>query len=75
MSFFDRFRPYPELKTGIVNLKSGTAFRGVVWKVAGEFVVLRNTEMLQDMGKAARHAVDGEVVVNLSDIDFFQVVS
>lgn len=69
------FRPYPELKTGIVNLKSGTSFRGVVWKVSGEFAVLRNAEMLQDMGKAARHTVDGEVLVRLSEIDFIQVVS
>jgi hypothetical protein len=75
MSFRDLFRPYPELKTGIVNLKSGTSFRGVIWKVAGEFVALRNAEMLQDMGKAARHVVDGEVIVNLSEIDFIQVVS
>jgi hypothetical protein len=75
MSFGDLFRPYPELKTGIVNLKSGTSFRGVIWKIAGEFVALRNVEMLQDMGKTARHVVDGEVVVNQSEIDFIQVVS
>jgi hypothetical protein len=75
MSLRDIFRPYPELKTGIVNLKSGTSFRGVVWKVTDSFAVLRNVEMLQDLGKAARHVVDGEVVVNLSDIDFFQVVT
>jgi hypothetical protein len=73
-SFLDRFRPYPELKTGIVNLKSGSSFRGVVWKVVGAFMILRNAEMLQDMGKAARHVVDGEVVVSLSEIDFIQVV-
>lgn len=75
MGLSSLFRPYPELKTGIVNLKSGTSFRGVVWKVAGSFLALRNVEMLQDMGKAARHVVDGEVVVNLSEIDFIQVVS
>jgi hypothetical protein len=75
MGLSSLFRPYLELKTGIVNLKSGTSFRGVVWKVAGSFMVLRNVEMLQDMGKAAQHAVDGEVVVNLSEIDFIQVVS
>jgi len=56
-------------------MKSGTSFRGVVWKVAGTFVVLRNAEILQDLGKSARHVVDGEVVVNLSEIDFIQVVS
>ena len=75
MSFLDRFRPYPELKTGIINLKSGTSFKGVVWKVAGEFVVLRNVEMLQDRDHAERHAVDGEVIVEITDIDFIQVVN
>jgi len=72
--FFDRFRPYPELKTAIVNLRSGTSFRGVVWRQAGAWVVVRNAEMIQDRGNAARHVVDGEVVVKLSDIDFIQVV-
>lgn len=75
MNILDRFRPYPELKTGIVNLHSGTSFSCVVWRVAGAFVVLRNAEMLQNIGKSARHVVDGEVVVKLSDIDFIQVVS
>ncbi|MCJ7529815.1 MAG: hypothetical protein MUO64_02125 [Anaerolineales bacterium] len=69
------FRPYPELKSAIVNLHSGTSFRCVVWRIAGAFVVLRNVEMLQDRDHAARHIVDGEVVVKLSDIDFIQVVS
>lgn len=73
-SFLDRFRPYPELKTGIVNLKSGTSFRCVVWRVVGAFVVLRNVEMFQDRDHTERHAVDGEVIVKLSDIDFIQVV-
>ena len=68
------FRPYLELKTGIVNLKSGTSFRCVVWKVAGSFVVLRNVRALQVQSKPHEQDVDGEVVVNRSDIDFFQVV-
>jgi small nuclear ribonucleoprotein (snRNP)-like protein len=68
------FRPYPVLKTGIINLHSGTSFRGVVYQVAGAFMVLRNAEMLQDRGQAARHVVDGEVIVRITDIDFIQVV-
>ena len=75
MNIFDRFRPYPELKTVIVNLRSGTSFRAVVMKCAGQFVVLRNVEMLQDRDNTARKAVDGEVIVKLVDIDFMQVVS
>jgi len=72
--FFDRLRPYPELKTAIVNLSSGTAFRAVIWRRTGPFIVLRNAEMLQDRGSNERHVVNGEVVVKLSDIDFIQVI-
>lgn len=74
MNLLDIFRPYPELRTAIVNLRSGTSFRGVIWRRSGPWVVLRNVEMLQDRDHAERHAVDGEVVVKLSDIDFIQVV-
>jgi small nuclear ribonucleoprotein (snRNP)-like protein len=74
MNIFDRFRPYPELKTVIVNLRSGTSFRAVVRQCAGQFVVLRNVEMLQDRDHTERHLVDGEVLVKLSDVDFIQVL-
>ena len=75
MNILDRFRPYPELKTVIVNLRSGTSFRAVVMKCAGQFVVLRNVTMMQDRDNTTRRAVDGEVIVKLADIDFMQVVS
>jgi small nuclear ribonucleoprotein (snRNP)-like protein len=71
MKFLDYFRPYPELRTVIVNLKSGTAFRGVVWRKRGSFVILRNAEILKD--KAGGSRIDGEVLVERSDIDFIQV--
>lgn len=74
MSIFDRFRRYPELRKVIVNLRSGTSFRGVVWRRTGPFMVLRNTEMLQDRDHAEQHIMDGEVLVKLADIDFIQVV-
>ena len=74
MNIIDRFRPYLERKAGIVNLRSGTAFRGVVFKVAGSWLILRNVEMLQDRDHSERHVVDGEVLVKLSDIDFVQVL-
>lgn len=69
------FRRYPELRTVIVNLRSGTAFRGVVWRHDGPYLVLRNVEMLSDRDTAARRAVDGEVLVQRVDVDFLQVVS
>lgn len=73
MSLFDRFRPYLELKTVIVNLKSGTVFRAVVWGRRGPWLVLRNAELLQDRGNTAKQAVDGEVCVMMTDVDFIQV--
>lgn len=73
MNLFDRFRPYPELRTVIVNLKSGTSFRGVVWRVKSPFLVVRNAEMLVQADKKTR-ALSGEVVVLLGDVDFIQVV-
>ncbi|OGC95300.1 MAG: hypothetical protein A2W25_05125 [candidate division Zixibacteria bacterium RBG_16_53_22] len=77
MTIIERLFPpaYPTLKKVIVNLRSGTSFRAVVWKCAGEFVVLRNAEMLQNLGHAERHIVDGEVIVRLAEVDFMQVVS
>lgn len=75
MSIADLFRRYPELRTAIVNLKSGTSFRGVIWRHVGAYVVIRNAEMLQDRDSAVRRVVDGEVVVLMADIDFVQVVA
>jgi hypothetical protein len=72
--FFDRFRPYPTLRTVIVNLRSGTSFRGVIWRRSGPFVVIRNAEMLQDRDTVVKKAVDGEIAVKLADIDFVQVI-
>lgn len=74
MSVFDYFRPYPELRTVIVNLKSGTAFRGVVWRRRGPFVVLRKTELLRQTEQSHSTLLDGEVLVQRADIDFIQVI-
>jgi hypothetical protein len=72
MNFGDYFRPYPELRTVIVNLKSGTAFRGVVWRQRGPFMVIKNAELLKD--KAGGAPLDGEVLVQKVDVDFIQVL-
>lgn len=74
MNWRQWFRKYPELRTVIVNLRSGTSFRALVWHHAGPYMVLREVEMLQDRDNTARKAVDGEVVVKLADIDFVQVL-
>lgn len=75
MIIFDRFRPYPVLKTVIINLKSGTAFKGVVYRLAGGFVVLRNVQMIENRGQKAQHDVDGEVIVSVTEVDFMQAVA
>ncbi len=74
MSLFDRLRRYPELRHVIVNLKSGTSFRCVVWRNAGPYLVLRQVEMIHDRDNMARQAMDGEVAVKLVDVDFLQVL-
>lgn len=74
MKFLDRWRPYPEMRRVVVNLKSGTVFRGLVWRHAGGYVVIRQAEMLADRDNTAQRAVDGEVAVMRQDIDFLQVL-
>jgi hypothetical protein len=73
VNWLDYFRAYPVRKTGIVNLISGTSFRGVIWQVAGTWLVIRNVEMLRNNGDVT--AVDGEVVVSRDHVDFIQLVS
>jgi len=73
MSIFDRIRRYPELKAAIINMKSGTVFKAVIWRREGPWMVLRSAEILQDRGNTAKQAVDGEVCVMMADIDFIQV--
>lgn len=57
--------------TVIVTLKSGAAFRGVLFDSDGGTVVLRNAEHV-DAGASALVAVDGEVLVFRSEIEFLQ---
>lgn len=66
------FTRYPVLKTVVVNLKTGSTFRGVLWKKRQGYVVLRNAEMLR--GKAESVPVDGEVMIDSANVDFIQVV-
>lgn len=63
------FRSYPELKTGIVNLKSDTAMRGVIYARSGDWYILRQAVLLPD-----NKPIDGEVLIKKSDIDFIQIV-
>lgn len=75
MSLFDWFRPYPQLERVIVNLNSGTVFRGLIWRKQGPFYVMREVEMLSDRDSRMQpKETKGEVLVKLADIDFIQVL-
>ena len=67
--------PYPQLRRAIVNLKTGTVFRAIVYRRTGPFLVLRQVEMLSDRdSKMEPHVTNGEVLIQMTDIDFIQVI-
>lgn len=72
------FHPvFPEAERVIINTKTGTALRGVLVKHWGRYIVLREADLLQSLGKPNATKpipVDGEVLVNQADIDFIQVL-
>lgn len=68
-------RRYPVLREAIVNLLSGTVFRGVVWSRREGYVVLRNARMLRSDGKPVEVLMDGEVAIAEANVDFMQVVT
>lgn len=61
---------FPIRKSVVVNLKSGRAFRGVLWAKRGPLLVLKNATLIEG---GASVPVDGEVVVERTEIDFIQV--
>jgi hypothetical protein len=62
---------YPTLREGIVNLKNGNAFRGLIWQRKAGYLVLRNAKLL----KSRSEAVDlvGETLVAEADVEFIQL--
>lgn len=54
----------------LVNLRTDKAIEGVLWATRGELLVLRGAVVLEG-GKAIK--VDGEVVVEMANVDFVQV--
>jgi hypothetical protein len=56
----------------IVTLRSGMAFRGVLFEADARSVVLRNAVALGRTGDGVHHPVDGEVLVARADVEFFQ---
>lgn len=58
-------------KTVLVNLTTGRAFRGVLFEVRGDLLVLRNAEIIEE-GRVV--PVEGSVVVERSRVEFVQVL-
>lgn len=56
----------------VVTLKSGSAFSGVLFKVDDRAVILRDTQALGAGLNGDHVAVDGELVLFRTDIDFLQ---
>lgn len=57
--------------TVIVTLKTGTAFRGVLFDSDPASLVLRNAEILSQ-GVKAPVPVDGEVLMQFNEVEFIQ---
>ena len=70
LSLFDR---YPVLRKIIVNTQTGKAFRGVLWRKRGAYLVLREAELLKGRGETT--PMDGEIVIESSNVDFLQVLT
>lgn len=56
----------------VVTLKSGSAFRGVLFEADARSFVLRNVEMLGRPGDGVHIPVDGELMVARSEVEFVQ---
>jgi small nuclear ribonucleoprotein (snRNP)-like protein len=58
--------------TVIVNLTTGAAFRGVLYEVRGDLLVLRNAQAIQE---DAVVPIDGAVIIERAKVEFVQVIS
>lgn len=55
----------------IVNLRTDKAFSGVLWSTNRQLLVLRQATLLEH---GQETPVDGEVVIDIGNVDFIQVV-
>lgn len=58
----------------LVSLHSGNAFRGVLWAKRGPLLVLRNARLLSSDAPEEGLVVDGEVVVERTQVEYIQVL-
>ena len=66
----DRF---PVKRRVVVNTKTDRSFTGVLWRRRWGYLVLRDVELVKPGGERVR--VDGEVVIEATNVDFIQVLS
>lgn len=67
--------PYKRLtyaKKCLVNLKSGSAFRGFLIEATGSIIVLKGAEFIEPGSEIA--SVSGEVIIEKNNIEFIQVI-
>lgn len=60
-------------KKVVVNLHSNRAFVGILWARRGPLLILRNATMHEP--GAPPSTVDGEVVIERSQVEFIQVTA
>jgi hypothetical protein len=58
----------------MVNLTTGTVFDGILWQAKGGLLVLREASIHEPRGERPWRKVDGEVVLEVSRVEFVQVV-
>jgi len=56
----------------LVNLASGRTFGGVLWCETGDWLVVRDAEMMEPGREAV--SVDGEVVLDRRQVEFVQAL-
>lgn len=66
------FQRYPAKRRVVVNTRTDRAFRGVLWRRAWGYLVLRNAELVKPGGETVR--MDGELVIEAGNVDFLQVL-
>lgn len=59
-------------KTVLVNLKTGTTFRGVLYHCYADIIVLKSAQLLQSNTATD---VAGDTIIERDNIDFMQVTN
>jgi hypothetical protein len=66
------WRPPFYLRSVLINLKTGEALSGVLWKTRGRWMVLRNATLMVE--SQAPRKIDGDAVIDRANVAFLQVL-